>query len=179
MQHGRHHDRVIKLPYRGAPQTVQVIIKGALDSQNKYELRQLAEHICAGLPSKAYLDEYLAIYYYVLANTRYMRDPRTIELVRAPFVVARELASGKVPSLDCDDMASLIAALCLAVGGRVRICTVAFRRMHYKGQLQYSHVFAQAQVPSSGQWVILDPVAADHTAQMRSRIKAIKFWPIA
>lgn len=179
MQNGRHHDRVIKLPYRGAPQTVGVIIKGALDSQNNYELRQLAEYICAGLPSKAYLDEYIAIYYYVLAHTRYMRDPRTIELVRAPYVVAREIASGKIPSLDCDDMASLIAALCLAVGGRVRICTVAFSKQFYRGEMQYSHVYAQAEVPGTGKWIILDPVAADETASMRNRIRAIKFWPIA
>jgi hypothetical protein len=174
-----HYDRILKLPYRGAPQTVGVIVKGALDSQNHYGVRELAEHICAGLPSKAYIDEYLAIYRWVLANTRYMRDPRTVELVRAPYVVVEQLKSGVTPSLDCDDSSSLICALVLAVGGQCAVATVAFRHMFHNGHRQHSHVFAQAKEPKTGQQIILDPVAANHTAQMRSRVVHGTIWPVA
>lgn len=156
-----------------------VIKHAALDSQSDYAVRELAEAICSGIPSKDYLSEYLAIYYWVLANTRYMRDPRTVELVRAPNVVARTVLRGQKPSLDCDDMTSLICALVLAVGGSCRAATVAFRNMFHRGRRQYSHVFAQAREPLTNRWIILDPVAADRTEAMKRRVVAVKFWPIA
>lgn len=179
MHRGGHSDRVLKLPYRGAPQTVGVIVGSALDSQRHYQVRQLAESIASSLPSKDYLSEALAIYYFVLANTRYMRDPRTVELVRAPFVTTRTLVAGQVPSLDCDDMAALICALVLSTGGQCRVVTVAFRHMFHKGARQYSHVFAQAREPNTGRWITLDPVAADRTKSMLRRVKAAKVWPVA
>ena len=172
-------DRVLQLPYRGAPQTVAVIKTAALDSQRHYVTRQLAEAIAGDLPSKDYLSEYLAFYYFVLAHCRYMRDPRTVELVRAPFVVAKELLGGKTPSVDCDDMGALLCALVLSAGGECRVVTVAFRNAFYKGKRQYSHVFAQAKEPYSGVWITLDPVAADRTRQMIRRVKAAKIWPVA
>jgi len=158
---------------------VAVIKDAALDSQRHYEVRELAESISDRLPSKDYLSECLAIYYFVLAHTRYMRDPRTVELVRSPFVVCRTLRAGGTPSLDCDDMAALIAGLLLATGSESRVVTVAFRKMYYKGRQQYSHVFAQAREPTTGQWITLDPVAADRTKQMMARVRAAKVWPIA
>lgn len=176
---GGFHDRVLKFPYRGAPQTVGVIRDASLESQRDYTVRELAEKIASGLSSKAYLDEYLAIYYFVLAHTRYMRDPRTVELVRAPYVSARVLKSGQVPSLDCDDLAALLCALVLAVGGQCRIVTTAFRHQFYRGQRQYSHVFAQAREPRTGKWITLDPVAADRTKEMLRRAVHFKVWPVA
>jgi hypothetical protein len=173
------HDKILQFPYRGAPQTVGVIKQAALAAQSDYAVRQLAERITERLPSKDYLSEYLAIYYFVLAHTRYMRDPRTVELVRAPDVVARELLAGHTPALDCDDQSALICALVLAMGGECRVVTVAFGNTFYKGNRQYSHVFAQAREPYSKAWITLDPVAADRTQQMIRRTKAAKIWPVA
>ena len=156
-----------------------MIKDAALASQQDYTVRELAERIADGLPSKAYLDEYLAIYYYVLGNTRYMRDPRTVELVRAPYVVARGLKAGQRPSVDCDDLAALICALTLAVGGQCRVVTVAFADIKYRQQRQYSHVFAQAREPRTGKWITLDPVAGDRTREMLRRTRFAKIWPVA
>lgn len=178
MQPG-HQDPVLKFEYRGAPQTVGVMVRYALEAQRDPTVRRLAEYICAGLPSKAYLDEYLAIYRFVLDRVRYMRDPRTVELVRAPWVLAREILSGQTPSADCDDMATLICALDLAVGGKCDICTVAFKDAFYRGQRQYSHVFARAYEPQSKTWIIQDPVAGSRTAAMRRKIKSLRAWPVA
>jgi len=146
--------------------------RSALDSQARYEVRAYAEEICEGLHPKDYLGEYLAIYYDICARTRYMRDPRTVELVRAPYRVIAEIRAGKTPSLDCDDMATTILALVLAVGGQARITTVAFSNAFYQGQRQYSHVFAQAREPRTGQWITLDPVAGYETNQMHRRVVA-------
>lgn len=166
-------------PYVGAPQTVADIRRTALESQHHYAVRQLVERICQDLRSKDYLSEYLAINNFNFAHTRYMRDPRTTELVRAPYLVAEALLRGETPSLDCDDLTALTLAQCLAVGGHVRLVTVAFRKMVYRGEVQYSHVFAQALEPRQQIWVTLDPVAGLHTRDMHRRIVVAKVWPVA
>jgi hypothetical protein len=172
-------DKVLKLEYRGAPQTIQVMRKAALDSQSNLAVRQLAEAACAKLDSKDYTSEYLALYNLLLQTCRYMRDPRTVELVRAPYLVAQEILQGGRPSLDCDDLAAMLGALVLAVGGNVRFVTVAFKNAFFNGQRQYSHVFAQALEPRTGLWIVLDPVAAEKTGEMMTRIKAAAVWPVA
>lgn len=153
--------------------------RAVLNAQQDIGTRRLAETVCMGLPSKAFVDEYLALYRFVLSRCRYMRDPRTVELVRAPPIVARALFRGETPSMDCDDMAALLGAMVLAVGGRCRFATVAFRTITYQGELQYTHVFCQAQEPSSRAWITLDPVAADKTRSMMRKIKHAKFWLVA
>lgn len=170
--------KVLKFDYRGAPQTVSVMRRAALESQNSMPVREFCEEICGQLQSKDYLSEYLAIYHAVLQRCRYMRDPRTVELVRAPYVIARELLYGRTPCVDCDDEACFIAACVLAMGGTPRFCTVAFRDMFFEGKRQYSHVYCQAFEPRMQQWITLDPVAAERTKQMLKDIRAIKTWPI-
>jgi hypothetical protein len=87
--------------------------------------------------------------------------------------------AGHRPSLDCDDMATWLAAAVIAVGGRAEFCTVAFQRMFFDGQQQYSHVFTRALEPRSRCQIVLDPVAAEKTPQMLRRIVAASTWPIA
>lgn len=171
--------KVLQLPYRGAPQTVAVMKHAALASQQHLPVRLMAEQVCQGLQSKDYTSEALALYYFVLNHVRYMRDPRTIEYVRAPYVLINEMLAGKVPSADCDDEASLLAALILSTGGECRFATVAFRKVYYNGEPQYSHVFVQAREPKTGSWLTLDPVAAERTPQMLNRVQQVAFWPVA
>ena len=153
--------------------------RAALDSQSNLAVRQLAEKACAGIDSKDYTSEYRALYNLLLQRCRYMRDPRTVELVRAPYLVAQEILQGGRPNLDCDDLSAMLGALVLAVGGNVRFVTVAFRNAFYNGQRQYSHVFAQALEPRTGLWIVLDPVAAEKTGEMMGRIRAAAIWPVA
>jgi hypothetical protein len=139
----------------------------------------LAEEVTRHLPSKDTLSEALAYYNLVLDRTRYMRDPRNIEYVRAPWVVVEQMMAGHTPGLDCDDMTALICALAAISGAECRAVTVAFKNMFFKGNRQYSHVFAQVREPRSGQWITLDPVAGDKTKEMIGRVVAAKFWPVA
>lgn len=172
-------DRVLKFDYRGAPQTIGVMRRAALIAQNDPAIRELAEVACRELDSKDYISEYLALYHFVLRHTRYMRDPKTVELVKDPALVARQILAGQTPCLDCDDLACLLAALILSVGGQCDFLTVAFARMVFQGQTQYSHVLLRALDPKTRRNVLLDPVAAEKTKQMRARCRAVKVWPIA
>jgi hypothetical protein len=171
--------RVVTQAFKGAPMTVKAIIAASLAAQTKMQVRELAERICRELRSKDYLSEALAVYHYVLANTRYTRDPRTVELVKAPYRIIDEMLAGERPLIDCDDMTVLIATLLLSLGHSVRIVTAAFANQFYKQERQYSHVFAQAYEPKSKTWFTLDPVAGENTRQMHARIVAAKVYGLA
>jgi hypothetical protein len=180
LQGSQQYDRVLKFDYRGAPQTVGLIGQAALQAQGDYSVREVTEAVCAGLPSRDYVGEYSAIYYFLLGpRVRYMRDPRTVELVRSPQVISKNLLAGRVAALDCDDMSGLAAAMVLACGGQARLVTVAFRNMFHNGHRQYSHVFCEALDPKSRVWITIDPVAGRNTPQMMRRIVHAKTWPIA
>lgn len=177
---------MITEPFQGAPHTVAHIKRAALDSQSYYPLRLLAEKIVGNLGSKDYLSEILAVYYWVLNNTRYCNDPRTVELVRSPREVLKriqtavqQLDKGWRPSLDCDDMVTLLVGLFLSLGREVRIVTVAFKLVQYKGQRQYQHVYIQVREPKTLNWIVLDPVAAEKSGDMLKRVKAAKIWAVA
>lgn len=159
--------------------TVSCVIDGILQAQDHYPLRQLAESICEGIRSKDYLSEILATHNFLCARTRYMRDPRTVELVRSPKLIADALIAGRTPNLDCDDESAIEGALHLMIGCEVRLVTVAFRNMFYRGERQYSHIFAQAKEPKSGAWITCDPVAGLETENMMRRVVAAKIWPVA
>lgn len=165
--------------YRGAPQTVAVIKQAAVQSQTKPNVRMLAEEVSRHLPSKDTTSEALAFYHLVLDRTRYMRDPRSVEYVRAPWVIVEQMMAGHTPSIDCDDATSLICGLAAVSGAECRAVTVAFKNMFFKGQRQYSHVFPQIKEPRTNTWLTLDPVAGDKTHEMMGRIVAAKFWPVA
>lgn len=168
-----------RVAYHGAPQTIQVMRQAALDDAGHFVTRQLAEMVCEHLQSKDYTSEYLALYHFLLQRTRYMRDPRRTELVRAPHVISRQIMSGHIPSLDCDDMATWLAAAVMSVGGRAEYCTVAFARLMYGSEPQYSHVFTRALEPRTRTYLVLDPVAAEKTPQMLSRVVQGETWPVS
>jgi hypothetical protein len=178
--------RVIRESFRGAPHTVEHIKRVAIEAQGYLPLRLLAEDVVGYLGSKDYLSEILAVYYWVLSHTRYANDPRNIELVRSPREIlarvqsaVRSLRSGWRPSLDCDDLTALLAALFLALGREVRIVTVAFRDAVYRGEQQYQHVYLEVREPRTGAWIVVDPVAAEEAGEMLRRAKHVKIWPVA
>lgn len=168
-----------RVAYWGAPQTIEVMATAALEDADHFETRQLAEMVCEGIDSKDYTSEYLALTYFLLANTRYMRDPRRTELVRAPYVISRQILAGHRPSIDCDDASTWLAAADLSIGGQAEFVTVAFADQRYEGRRQYSHVLTRALEPRTHTWILQDIVAAEKTAQMVRRVKFWDSWPIA
>ena len=146
-----------------------------LAREGRKNLRPLAASICAEIESGDYNSEINALYNFVCKNIRYAKDPHDVEYVQAP---KRLLESRQG---DCDDMACLMASLCMAMGHECRFVVVGFDGSP-------SHVFCQVAVrgaPSvdgSGRgeklWVTLDPVAAEFTGQMHSRVNFTRVYGI-
>lgn len=196
---GTAQGRVRREPFRGARHTVDNIRRLAVACQEHYPLRLLAEEIVGRLESKDFLSEILAVNYWVLGHTRYANDPRNVELVRSPREILERLverwpqiqrvaelllpvARGQSrwrPSLDCDDLVCLMVGLFLCLGRQVEIVTVAFHRSVVNGERQFSHVLLRVKEPRTNTYVIIDPVAAEDTAAMLSRVVDAQLWAVA
>lgn len=158
--------------------TVRVMTAKA--NEQKKALRPLAEKICDGIESGDYNSEIYALYAFACAKLRYSRDIHNVEYVKAP-VRMLETRVG-----DCDDLATLLAALCMSMGNECRFLVLGFE------DAQPSHVICQVAVRGqyAGQqnvdgnasgdklWVTLDPVAGDRTQEMHKRIRYVKAYPI-
>ena len=149
------------LPYRGTAQTVAEMRRLTLAAQTSWELRQLVENACRGLRGKDYLSEMAALFHLVWQSIRYQRDPRTVELVKTPEAT---LATGVG---DCDDQATLLAALTLLSGAEARFALVGFRPDGV-----FTHVFCEALDPRTRRWVTLDPVAGRRASEMLRRVRS-------
>jgi len=169
---GRPSTTLVKNP------TLDVVV-GVMRSkaiEARKSLRPLAEKIVAGIESGSYNDEISAIYRWVGQNIKYRQDIKDVEYVRAPM---RLLESGQG---DCDDVACLLASLCMALGHECRFIVVGFE------DANPSHVFCQVAIRGAStdgggsrgvkDWVTLDPVADENTAQMHSRVRFAKTYRI-
>lgn len=106
------------------------------------EIRNKAESIIAFASEKNWAGEVESLFSWVQSNIRYTLDTNGIERLQTPEAL---LASGQG---DCDDKATLLAAMLEAVGHPSRFVAVGFQR----GEL--SHVFVEARIGE--EWVALD-----------------------
>lgn len=142
---------------------------------------QLVREVCAGLEPGDYNSEILAIYNWVDANVRYVRDIHEVELLIAPQRMIALAKQGKA-SGDCDDIAMLTASMLMAVGNECRFVVAGFVKD------QPSHVFCQVGIRTAAVgggntagdilWHTVDTVAAENTAQMHSRILFVRPYAI-
>jgi hypothetical protein len=140
----------------------------ALKGKKSLVVRRVVEEVCAGLAEGDYAGELLAIYYWVTQNIRYMRDIDNVELLKSPDNLL------KTRSGDCDDIATLLAAMFMAAGNPVQFAIVAFNNSMRPA---YSHVFVEAITPHGP--VLFDPVANRIQGEMVSNIKAKKTFPVS
>lgn len=105
-----------------------------------------AVSIIHGVPAKSELHEIEALFDFVLNHIRYTRDVHGVETLSDPrMTLIRQVG-------DCDDKATLLAALLQAVGYPTRFV------MGDYGSGEYEHVYLQAL--AFGEWISLD--ATEH-----------------
>lgn len=92
--------------------------------------------------------EFLTVY------VRFLPDPSGLELVRSPVFMLREIEAHGQTQGDCDDVATLGAAMGLAVDLPARFVVLSF-----KPHAPFSHVFTELATPAG--WLELDTTAPD------------------
>lgn len=147
--------------------TLRAMREQALKGKKDLEIRRLVEKICEEVAEGDYAGELLAIYYWVKQNIRYMRDIDGVEFLKSPNQLI------KTRSGDCDDIATLLAAMFMAAGNPVHFTIVAFNG----GMPVFSHVYVEVVTPHGP--VLFDPVANRVQHEMASNIKAKKTFPVS
>lgn len=126
---------------KGNIQTIQIMSKVAHSRKGHPLVRQLALYILSSyqVPSQDHVSESLAIGDFVKNNVIYRRDPDDIEYLQDPLKLAQDIKNGQATG-DCDDIATLIATLCLSVGIKP-----FYRAVRYeKGFGNFNHIYVVA-----------------------------------
>ena len=128
----------------GVFQTVRVM----RDLVNKAKIDPYIRHSAATLvyltPPKDYSGEVETIFRYVQNTIRYLKDVNGVETIAAP-VKTLQTQYG-----DCDDQATLLAALLESIGHQTRFVVTGY---NWPGVLE--HVYLQVMI--DGVWIDLDP----------------------
>lgn len=162
-------------PFEGPDTTITAMRKAALGERGvrSMPVRLLVENLVRELQPKDYLSEILAIRNFAHKHIRYLNDPLTVELVKDPQRFVEEIAAHGVGIGDCDDIATFIATLALAIGRTAEFVTVGFGE---RGA--FSHVFTRIKEPKRGQWIVVDPVAGTDERRMLSRVTTWASHPV-
>jgi predicted transglutaminase-like cysteine proteinase len=146
--------------------TLKAMSKVAHAGKKDLEVRRLVEKICEGLAEGDYAGEVLAINYWVKQHIRYMRDPDGVEFLKTPRKLLETRAG------DCDDIATLLAAMLMAAGNSVAFTIASFA----PGPPAFSHVYVEVATPHGA--IVIDPVANRDTRKMLHDITVKASFPL-
>ena len=136
-------------------------------------VHSLKNYIVRDLQPKDYLSEILAVRNFAAERIRYSNDALTVEQVQDPQRISEQIVQYGRAVGDCDDLALWIATICRQLGREAQFVTVGFGAAG-----KYSHVFARAKEPKSGQWIVCDPVAGTDEGAMLRRVSTYRIWDI-
>lgn len=116
-------------------------------------VRTQAEQLTRGLPPRQWFAEIRALHEFVRDQIRYLRDPVNMERVATPEMTL-QIGQG-----DCDDKATLLAAMLDSIGHPTRYVALAFN-----GE-GFSHVLVETKVRNTGNdradWMPLETILPD------------------
>jgi transglutaminase-like putative cysteine protease len=162
-------------PFSGPADTIRTMVDMVRGQRGERSmvLYGVTAEVVRGIQPKDYLSEILAVRNFVAEKVKYLNDPLTTELVRDPQnLIEQVMKSGKAVG-DCDDIATLMAAMARQLGRDAEFITVGFGAPG-----KYSHVFTRVKEPKSGVWIVCDPVAGTEESRMLSRVSTWKSWVI-
>jgi transglutaminase-like putative cysteine protease len=90
--------------------------------------------------------------HWISDHTEFLPDPSPAEWLLDPVQSLDLILRDGVAQLDCDDVATLAAAMALSIGLRARFVVAAF----HTPKAPYQHVWTEVS-PSGGRWTPIDP----------------------
>lgn len=138
-------NRVPMLPgVRGVRQTLRAMRAMVNEARASAVIRQTAIGLIWLEPEREPLHEVAAIFDFVRDRIRYVRDVLDVETLSTPEKTLAQRIG------DCDDQATLLAALLESVGYPTRFVVAA-----YTLRDQFEHVYLQVEI--DGVWLDADP----------------------
>lgn len=119
----------------GTRATLSAMADAARAAHVTLEVRDLAESIIAAVDGKDFRGEVQAIQDWVKNNIRYTRDPIYVETLKLPAALL-EARQG-----DCDDQATLVAALLMSIGFKARFVAIGTNAIG-----QFDHVYTEVRL---------------------------------
>jgi len=134
--------------FAGTRATVQRMHDFAYKGKIDLQLQQIADSIVekSGCGNREYECKAKAIYDFVKNYIRFERDPFGVEMVQEPFVTLKRKAG------DCDDHATLLAALYGSIGFPYGFKTIKSDKTRRD---EFSHIYTVVDIPNKG-WVGAD-----------------------
>lgn len=147
--HGAQPQETVSIPggQRGTRVTLRHMARLARGGRTDPAVRDLSRQLTMHLADHAYHDEARELFYFVRDHIRYLQDPNGVEQVSSPDATLQHQAG------DCDDKATLLAAMLESIGHPARFVAVGFAQ---RGT--FDHVFVETKI--GRKWV-----AADATVQ--------------
>ena len=127
----------------GVRVTLQTMRQLALEGKRDMTVRTKAMQLVAHLQQKNFLGEIKTLHRFVRDSIRYVRDIAGVETLQTP-VKTLEFGQG-----DCDDKATLLAALLGAIGHPSRFVAIG------KSPGKFSHVYVETLF-GNRQWLALE-----------------------
>lgn len=137
----------------GVEQTLRQMRRLVLESAHDPDVIGWAQDVVRFLPERDPDAAANAFLRWVRSNVRYTEDPVTVEAVKTPEAMLRELVEKGRITGDCDDQVTLLAAGLNAVGVDTEFVVVAAD----PNFPDYSHVLVQYASDRRG-WVTMDPI---------------------
>lgn len=174
--------RVVDLPLgeAGTDRTVEEMRRLVHESLRDPLVVEQARRIVVECVPRDEMCRALSIRRWMGENFQFERDPVGVELVMSPRLMLDRIASGRFVQGDCDDAATLAAAMGMAVGMRARFVLYGFgSRWQPVGGTLSSPTLAPRRVPFSHiytslragtKWVQID-ITRPERARPPSRVK--------
>lgn len=137
----------------GVEQTLRQMRRLVLESALHPSVIEWAQGVVRFLPERDPDAAAQAFLSWVRNHVRYTEDPVTVETVKTPEAMLRELATHGRITGDCDDQVVLLSAGLNAIGVETEFVVIA-ADPNYP---DFSHVLMQYQSPRQG-WTTLDPI---------------------
>ncbi len=131
----------------GTDRTIKEMTRLIDNDLRAQRLRLYVTRILQDVPSKNHLAEVEYLYWWIVHNIRYQKDPLNIETVQSPMVTLR-LRAG-----DCDDHAVLLAGMVSTIGLPYRFRTLGYNVDRLK------HIWTEVLV--NGRWLPVDTTEPD------------------
>lgn len=128
---------------QGTRQTLRLMGKLVRAARTDPAIREKAADLVADIPGQAFREEVRRLFGFVRDEIRYLGDVNGVETIQAPDVTLQNRHG------DCDDKATLLAALLESIGHPARFVAVGFTDPY-----SYDHVYVESRIGPD--WVPLE-----------------------